>query len=233
MYPELRNLTDPSPNPDNVTTTAVNISGVTMQVEHNESDVNYTDRLKLVQDAVAKIAASGITVPALNIHMPKYGRGLKLKAGVGSGGATCEDSSKSSRAVFIPPGFMHLSSEMIGTPDVTKVTNPVTKAEEYKFSSTGFDPSGAATIVHEFGHALHYASSPGKFHGLWGTTFKGPSENIAVSQVSQYGSKPREFVAEVFLGLMYGKAYSDEVLKMYKAFGGIIPPGLAVKFATL
>jgi hypothetical protein len=236
MYPELRNITDPldpSTNPDNVTTTDVAISGVTMQVEHNQSDVNFVARLKLVQDAVAKIASKGITVPALEIHMPKYGRGLRLKAGTGASGQPgCEITNKSSRAVFIPPNFMHLSSEVIGTPDLTRVTNPATKAEEYKFSSTGFDPSGVATIVHEFGHALHYARAPGKFHGLWGTSFKKAGLATAISEVSQYGNKPREFVAEVFLGLMYDKAYSDQVLRMYKAFGGAIPPGLKAKFAT-
>jgi len=233
-YPELRNITDPSPSPDNVVTTPVTISGVAMQVEHNASDVNYVDRLKLVQDAVAKIAASGLTVPALSIHLPKYGRGLKMRAGVGvTGEPSCEIGSKSSRAVFVPPGFMHLSSEVIGTPDVTEVTNPATRAKEYKFSSTGFDPSGTATIVHEFGHAMHYAASPGKFHGLWGTSFKAPGAQLANAEVSQYGNKPREFVAEVFLGLMYGKNYSDEVLRMYKAFGGVVPPALAARVGAL
>ena len=237
-YPELQNITDPLDpltNPDNVVTTPVTMNGVVMQVEHNQSDVNFTERLKLVTDAVAKIASKGITVPALNIHMPKYGRGIKVAAGSGaSGQPSCTVENKSSRAVFISPNFMHLSSEIIGTPNLTQVTNTVTKAKEYQFSSTGFDPSGVATIVHEFGHALHFASAPGKFHGLWGTGFKGAQEeNIATSQVSQYGNKPREFVAEVFLGLMYYKAYSDEVLKMYKAFGGFIPPAMAGKFALL
>lgn len=236
-FPELKNLTqplDPLTNPDEVTTDAINVGGVTMQVEHNKSDVNYSERLKLVSDAVAKIAGAGLTVPSLLIHFPKYGRNIKLQAAQGSGQPGCEVNDKSSRAVFIAPNFMHLSSEIIGTPDLSEVTNPVTGAKEYKFSSTGFDPSGVATIVHEFGHALHYAQAPGKFHGLFGTGFATPEQTtIASSEVSQYGNKPREFVAEVFLGLIYGKNYSDEVLKMYKAFGGVIPPSLAGRFATL
>ena len=204
-----------------------------MAVEHNQSDVNYPERLKLVQDAVAKITGAGLTVPALKIHFPKYGRKLKLKA-QGNGQPGCTTDDKSARAVYIAPDFLHLSSEIIGTPDVTQVENPVTKAKEYKFSSTQWDPSGVATIVHEFGHALHYANAPGKFHGLWGTAFATPEQTkLARAEVSEYGNKPREFVAEVFLGLVYGKNYSDDVLKMYKAYGGIIPPAMAVKFASL
>jgi hypothetical protein len=239
MYPELKNITDPSANPDAVVTTSVDIGGVSMQVEHNASDVNFTDRLQLVKDAVGKVSSTGVKVPPLHIHMPKYGRGLKLKAtDTAPGGATCEIEAKSSRAVFVPPDFMHLSSELIGTPDLEKVKNPVTGADEYKFSSTGFDPSGVASIVHEIGHALHFTESPGKFHGLWGSSFTGKapsgkqSSQVANAEVSQYGGKPREFVAEVFLGLVYGKKYSDDVMAIYRAFGGPLPPAVTTAAAV-
>ena len=125
---------------------------------------------------------------------------------------------------------MHLSSEVIGTPNLNKVTNPATGKEEWEFSSTGFDPSGAATIVHEFGHAIHMVASPSKYHGLWGTAFTGETESgkgtldVAKAEVSTYASKPREFVAEVFLGLVYGKEFSEDVMSMYRSFGGPIPP---------
>jgi hypothetical protein len=237
MYPELRNLTnplDPGTNPDTVSTDTVNVGGVDMQVEHNTSDVNFTERLKLVSDAVGLLHGAGITVPGLKLHMPKYGRELKVSATAGVGGdLSCSDDKKSSRAVFVPPDFLHLSSEIIGTPNLTKVINPSTHLEEYAFSSTGFDPSGVATLVHEFGHVLHFTSAPGKFHGMWNTVFKGPELDKAKAFVSEYGSKPREFVAEVFLGLIYNKAYPDDVLRIYKAFGGYIPPALAGRFAAL
>jgi hypothetical protein len=239
MYPELRNVTDPNANPDAVTTTSIDVGGVTMQVEHNPSDTNIAERLSLVRSAVAKIAAAGITVPAVKVHLPKYGRGLKLSATAAAGGGiSCEIPEKSSRAVFIPPDFMHLSSEVIGTPDMTMVKNPDTGKDEYKFSSTGFDPSGVASIVHEFGHAIHFVTAPSKYHGLWGTSFAGKAPSgklwadIAKVQVSDYGTKPREFVAEVFLGLIYGKTYSEDVMTMYRAFGGPYPPALTVPAAA-
>jgi hypothetical protein len=239
MYPELRNVTDPNAKPDAVTTTAIDVGGVTMQVEHNPSDVNLAERLALVRAAVAKMSAAGIKVPAVKIHLPKYGRGLKFSATAAAGGGiNCEIPEKSSRAVFIPPDFMHLSSEVIGTPDLTKVKNPATGKEEYKFSSTGFDPSGVASLVHEFGHAIHFITAPSKYHGLWGTSFAGkapsgkPWEDVAGAEVSSYGTKPREFVAEVFLGLIYGKTYSEDVMAMYRAFGGPLPPAVTIKAAA-
>lgn len=240
MYPELRNVTDPNGQPDKVVTSMMDLGGVSMPVEHNPSDVNLDERLKLVKEAIAKITAAGVKVPILKIHMPKYGRGLSIKkAGDGAGGKIdCEESGKSSRAVFIAPDFMHLSSEVIGTPNLNKVTNPATGKEEYEFSSTGFDPSGVATIVHEFGHAIHMATAQTKFHGLWGTAFTGKTQSgrdsleVAKSEVSTYGSKPREFVAEVFLGLIYGKTYSDEVMQMYRSFGGPVPAAATVKAAV-
>jgi hypothetical protein len=239
MYPELANVTQPSGDPDAVVVSSVDVGGVAMQVEHNASDVNYAERLQLIKDAVAKVSAAGVKVPPMKVHLPKYGRGLKLKASdTAPGGISCEIPEKSSRAVFIPPDFMHLSSEVIGTPDMTKVTNPTSGQEEYKFSSTGFDPSGVASIVHEIGHAVHFTSAPGKYHGLWGTSFGGKAPSgkltsaVANSEVSQYGNKPREFVAEVFLGLVYGKTYSEDVMTMYRAFGGVIPTSVTVAAAA-
>jgi hypothetical protein len=239
MYPELKNVTDPNGNPDAVTTTVMDIGGARMVVEHNASDANLDERLKLIKEAVAKITAAGLTMPQLRVHLPKYGRGLKLKATEDASGAIgCEDTDKSSRAVFVPPDFMHLSSELIGTPNVSKIRNKVTGADEYQFSSTGFDPSGAATIVHEIGHALHFTTAPAKYHGLWGTSFSGeapsgkPTSLVATTEVSQYGNKPREFVAEVFLGLVYGKEFSEDVMSMYRSFGGPIPPAATIKAAA-
>lgn len=238
MYPELRNVTDPNDQPDKVVTSLMDLGGVTMQVEHNPSDVNLDERLQLVKDAVKKMTAAGVKVPSLKIHLPKYGKNMAFKADAKSGKIECWETDKSSRAVFMAPDFLHLSSEVIGTPDVTKVKNPATGQDEYKFSSTGFDPSGAATIVHEFGHAIHSITAPAKFQGLWGTTFSGKapsgkeSGDVAIQEVSQYGNKPREFVAEVFLGLVYGKTYSEDVMAMYKSFGGPLPASVTVKAAA-
>jgi hypothetical protein len=239
MYPELKNVTDPNGNPDAVKTTAMDLGGVTMLVEHNASDVHLDERLKLVRDAVTKVTEAGLKLPPLKVHLPKYGRSLKVKAADGaSGQISCETDEKSSRAVFIPPDFLHLSSEMIGTPTTTKIKNAATGADEYQFSSTGFDPSGAATIVHELGHVLHYVTAPAKFHGLWGTGFTGTAPSgkgagvVATTEVSQYGNKPREFVAEVFLGLVYGKEFSEDVMAMYRSFGGLIPPAATIKAAA-
>ena len=126
--------------------------------------------------------------------------------------------NSTSRAVYVAPNFMHISSENMNNPLTQKASNDKSK---FKFSSTAFDPSGVGTIIHEFGHAMHRANDGGKFHELFGTSFKEGDQYLMVrDQVSEYATKPREFVAEVFLGLVYGKKYSKEVMDMYAAFGG-------------
>lgn len=224
MYPELENLVNPSDKADKVVTENIDMHGITMKVTYNEGDANFDSRVNMLKAAVAKIKGAGFAVPALEIHLPKLGRAVDV-----TGECVITTSAPTERAVYVAPNFMHISSENMGNPLDTKASHDKSK---YKFSSTAFDPSGVGTIVHEFGHALHYAASPGKFHELWGSQFKGKDDVsnknydvIAQEQVSEYGTKPREFIAEVFLGMVYGKTYSPLVMEMYKRFGGKMPGG--------
>lgn len=224
MYPELESLVNPSDKADKVVTEAIDVHGVTMTVTYNEGDANFDSRISMLKAAVAKIKAAGFPVPALEVHLPKLGRAVNV-----TGECVITTSAPTERAVYVAPNFMHISSENMGNPLDTKASHD---KSQYKFSSTAFDPSGVGTIVHEFGHALHYTAAPGKFHELWGSQFKGKDvasnkayDVIAQEQVSDYGTKPREFVAEVFLGMVYGRVYSKLVMDMYKRFGGKMPGG--------
>ena len=43
-------------------------------------------------------------------------------------------------------------------------------------------------------------------------------------RVSRYAeTNPVEFVAETFSGLVFGKKYDDEVMRVYEALGGVVP----------
>jgi hypothetical protein len=107
--------------------------------------------------------------------------------------------------------------------------------------SVALDPSGVGSFIHEMGHYLHYQNSPAKFWGLTFTSFKGnePTTNTPwgayiKANVSTYGANnPREVVAELVLGMAYNRPFSDNLLKLYKAFGGPIPTSMTAKFATL
>jgi len=215
IYPELNNLLgDDTGEKDEEVTETKDLGGISFKVTYNKSDVNFGARLEMLKAAVVKIKSAGFTPPALDVYLPKMGRSLSI-----SGECTIsEGASKTERAVYVAPNFMHISSENMNNPLDTKKSDG---SGEYKFSSTTFDPSGIGTIVHEFGHAMHRANNGGKFHELWGSGFKNAEMvDIAKSQVSEYGTVPREFVAEVFLGMVYGRTYSEDVMKMYRAFGG-------------
>jgi len=214
-YPELNNLLEEGTGEsDEEVTETRDLGGISFQVTYNKSDVNFEARLEMLRQAVEKIQSAGFTPPSLQVYLPKMGRSLSIDGEC----VIKEGPKKSERAVYVAPNFMHISSENMFNPLTDKKSG---SPDEFKFSSTAFDPSGVGTIIHEFGHAMHRDHAGGKFHELYGTAFQTIEQvSLASEEVSEYGTKPREFVAEVFLGLVYGKRYSDDVMRMYHAFGG-------------
>ncbi len=238
LYPELLNLKNPNtgqtlyeelPELSGVTATVaptgldqevtqtVDVSGTNMDVTYNTSDVNYAERLTNLRSAVTKIKAAGFTnIPALDVHIPKFGRALAVTAD-----NPPKEGSKVSRNEFVAPDHLHMSSAALGTPLTDVWDNPTTGQKEYKYSSTALDPTGIATLVHEFGHILHYVTSPTKYHGLHGASFAtGQLVNTAM-KVSGYATgNPREFVAETFMGAVYGRNFGNDIKQVYNAYGG-------------
>ncbi|MBD2450055.1 alpha/beta fold hydrolase [Nostoc sp. FACHB-152] len=224
IYPELENFTHQDGNiQSNNVTKDMEIGNVKMKVIHDPSDVNFSARLQMFTDAVEKVQAKGFEIPEMEVNLSKYGRKLEVSA---NKEVTIISGSSSHRAIYVAPNFIHISSENLNNPMTNRAAGD---DSNYKFSSTKHDPSGVATIVHELGHAVHYHNAKGKFHGLWGTHFKGtdstgkPLTQLAQEEVSEYGNRPREFVAEVFLGLVYGKQYPPKIIEIYKSFGGLMP----------
>lgn len=222
--PELLNLMDPkTAKPGKDVVTPIVSGGVTMTVTHNDADVNFRPRLKLFEAAIKRIKGAGFAFPvALDVHLPKFGRSIDAQS-------LCESNS-TPRAVFNPPNFIHLSSEVVGNPIDTTLQDEGGK-EVYKNLSTTLDPEGESTVVHEMGHMLHYNATPSQFFGLHGASFTKEGDLIA-ARVSGYAAgHPREFVAEVFLGLVYGKDWDDEILEMYSAYGGPMSTKISSRIA--
>ena len=210
--PEIGNMIKLSTVPDAAVVSTVKAGSVTLTVHHGTRDVNLKPRLTMFKTAISKIESAGFTLPgAMVVHLPKWGREIDA--------ATLCESKSTPRAVFNPPNFVHLSSAVVGNP-IDSTFGDGTGKDFYKNLSTELDPSGSASVVHELGHMMHYTSSPSNFYSLHGTSFQGQGGNIA-AKVSAYAfGAPREFVAEVFMGLVYGKNFDDDVLTMYASFGG-------------
>lgn len=77
---------------------------------------------------------------------------------------------------------------------------------------------GDITCIHEIGHALHAAARGDDFHDP-AANLTGRAANAAA--VSGYAaSNKKEFVAEVFAGLMVGRHFSTAVMDEYMQYGG-------------
>jgi len=224
--PELANLTDPKGDKalaiyqaatgraDAPVVTAIPISGVNLLVSHSSSDVNFKPRLKMFEGAIEKIQSAGFKLPAtLLVSLPKLGRSIDVQT-------LCVVGEGTPRAVFNPPNFIHLSSAIVGNP-----IDDMRGGAAYYTLSSNLDPQGPATVVHELGHLMHYQTSAENFFGLQSASHRLP---MLAQKVSTYATNsPREFVAEVFLGLVYGKSFDDDVLDMYSALGGPISPQIS------
>lgn len=78
------------------------------------------------------------------------------------------------------------------------------------------------TVMHELGHYLHYQKVPATL--MSGKSWKAADKNIVRREVSLNATKDgREFVAEVFAGLMSGKTYSSYIMDIYTKLKGPMP----------
>lgn len=79
-------------------------------------------------------------------------------------------------------------------------------------------------IYHELGHHQHSQLNSKLYKKAYDCKFCNDIATIIDKQVSNYAAtEPCEFIAETFAGLMSGKQYGDDIIKMYTEYGGIIP----------
>lgn len=85
----------------------------------------------------------------------------------------------------------------------------------------GFDKP-TITCMHEIGHILHERSAGNAY---WETNSTLTGKATHSNEVSGYaGQNKKEFIAEVFAGLMLGKNFSNECMQEYQQLGGPIAP---------
>lgn len=218
--PEIANLTQSTGLPDVKVSEKTALSAVGVTLNYNQSDVNFGERASMIGQAFAKIAAAGGVLGSdLVFNLPKYGRTFTFSGDC----KTILMSDFGTRAVFVAPNLVHLSSEILGNPNEKQMTG----ADQLHFLSSQLDPEGVASIVHELGHYCHYRNNASAFHSLNSATFKGREQSDLAADVSGYASgNPREFVAEVFLSLVYGRDVAPKAIAMYLGLGGM-PVGAA------
>jgi hypothetical protein len=92
------------------------------------------------------------------------------------------------------------------------------------FSASGFLGENKPTIttVHEIGHILHERSLGDAFWATGSIIAGTPSTGTSVTGYAN--SSKKEFVAEVFAGLILGKKWPTDVLNEYRRYSGPLVP---------
>jgi VIT1/CCC1 family predicted Fe2+/Mn2+ transporter len=79
-------------------------------------------------------------------------------------------------------------------------------------------------LYHELGHFLNYVVDRKEYKALLAYELSTEESAIALSVSGVASDNGREFVAEVFAGLMAGKHYEDaRILKLFKKLKGCAP----------
>jgi hypothetical protein len=77
------------------------------------------------------------------------------------------------------------------------------------------------TFLHELGHMAHHDKVRSRYDNLVNTNGQLPRFAEVSKEVSRYAERNGlEFVAEVFVGLITGRSFSDAVMSLYAELGG-------------
>jgi hypothetical protein len=213
--PELQNVTEKEKSEGQEggeITAPMAVAGSSIQVVYDPSDVHSGERIASLKAAITAInQRSDVKVPALTFYLPKYGRSIFV-----SKDCTIKVMKGINDAIFHPPAFIAVSSAVTGSPKTDEAGGKL------KFLSTQLGPNDALkhSFIHEIGHAMHYGKSRQTFYNLKYTALTTENTQMAMEKVSQYGTNPREFVAEVFLGRVMGRTFDNQVMTVYKGLRG-------------
>ncbi|MER5848119.1 glycosyltransferase [Streptomyces sp. NPDC002012] len=232
LYPELNSYLDRANQAEaldtgshlgNLTPVVEDVHGTQVTVHGDPTDSLRDARIDNFRKAVITVQEAGFHVPDVELHLPKYGRFLEVHNDL----IAERSGGRLQRAEYLAPNAVIASPDVVGNPLTNKLAD-----KRYRYLSTELDPSGVGTMVHELGHFLHYANARAQYHDLAFTQFAGrsgqdgdavPHQALALGVSVYAAGNPREFVAEVFTGLVYGKPFSPEVMRMYHGLGGPTP----------
>jgi hypothetical protein len=216
------------------------ISGLRVQVTKDSSEQRFDEKIAALRQALTMVSKRmGVAAMGRISPLPIYcGANVKCEA------TWNPEARGGARALFLGDRMMFQSNPVLqgqdrvygvgqhgdrGVPDQLydskrmSVVNParvVIGKAAYQARKT--DAKVTAVIVHEIAHLLHEALSQDIFWRNKKTSADIVPANIAM-QVSNYAANKNfdEFVAEVFTGLVHGKAYSPAVITVYQNYGGL------------
>lgn len=192
------------------TKTVFRVAGVTVTSFADENELRYDDKMLAVDSAISKVVALGIVLP---ISIKVY----------------CTGSTNIGRLQMKNVAFQRGVS---GARDASIVLSPKVLNYEWASALNGLctqpdiydqTPKGLCTaiVVHELGHLLHEIQDEDLFWGRMPEFPNGLKPLDIFRCVSAYAaSNPKELVAEVFLGRVFGKNFEPFIIEAYRALGG-------------
>ncbi|WP_093715761.1 hypothetical protein [Actinacidiphila alni] len=181
------------------------LPGTEMSVHHRKNDPWAPSQIHALKNASDRIKAAGFMIPHLDVHLLPSRPGPPAE-NTASGADT---SGLLGGAVeYFAPGALVIDPQFPG------------------------GPPHQADLVRELGRALHHQWAGPNYHELGFAQFNGSSfqggalihnRRLAATVSRRAAAGPRDFVAEVFTGLVYGRRFSDAVLDLYTALGGAFP----------
>ncbi len=174
------------------------LCGVTINFRAGTGDPLAEDKIVGVRAAVGKVAAKGLVLPnTINVY-------------------TSSDTNFVNVAFQRAIGGGREASIGLGGKLGNPMSLPVGMATVHGLGSTS--NYIAAVCVHEIGHILHEMADEAFF---WSPAANALTPGALGGQVSMYaGNNVKEFVAEVFTGLVYGDIFSLAVMQAYRGYSG-------------
>jgi hypothetical protein len=174
-------------------------NGYTYTVYKGSGDGGAAEKIVALKAAVKTVIDAGFTLPA----------GLRWYC--------INDMNVQNRVFARDPGWNAIYYVTLGPTTCT----PGSVASISNGPHPGFT-KGHVTCIHELGHVLHAARLGEDFYATndqGGCT--GAPTGVNAVKVSGYaGGAKKEFVAEVFAGMMIGRTYDDQVMAEYRLYKG-------------
>ena len=174
------------------------LCGVTVNFRAGNGDTLAGDKIVGVRSAISKVAVKGLGMPnTINVY---------TSADTGFVNVAFQRAIGGGREASIGLGGK------LGNP----MSLPVGMATVHGLGSTS--KYVAAVCVHEIGHILHEMADEAFF---WSAAANALTPGPLGGQVSMYaGNNVKEFVAEVFTGLIFGDVFSLAVMQAYRGYSG-------------
>lgn len=172
-------------------------------------------RIEWTRRAIQHVKAAGFTVSNLEVTIPKYTRILKIELAPGNSWMGRSELQITATPILEGEARTFGRFGMIIGSNLESLRHKMSPA---KGASGRYEEVEVGILVHEIGHA---ESDLFRYADIANTALIDPSKIAQIAAISDYaalGPNPGEFVAEYFVGLVFGRPYDLELPRQTAAY---------------